>query len=351
MHVEGIGTAVDPKKAASILARRPVKDDAEMAFLIGSFYDGNLYIDEDQRPVFTWYLSRAAFPEDKVEAYLDTVDRYNEANRAREWYLKGAQGDHLGAQYSLATLYFRGHEPPDWDCGEGMKWLRRAADGGDGIAQFNMGWIYLRGMDRKEVVIGVQVAQASDGVEVKSVTASGPAARSGLRAGDVVVKVDSRMRLGSVSSGPLKVEEFAERIGKGKGEAIALEVRRPGRDATLTLEVTPREIVIECPGAKAAGLMVDPAEAFRWFQKAAETGNISGLFYVATAYRDGKGVGKDTVKAVELFEKGSARGDWQAALALYEIYAGGNGVEKDKTRAEEWYRKALDLKHRSVGTR
>jgi TPR repeat protein len=110
-------------------------------------------------------------------------------------------------------------------------------------------------------------------------------------------------------------------------------------------------VTLKCPGADAAGLRLDFEEALRWFQKSADGGHPSGLFFLAQAFREGKGTARDPAKAMELFKKGAARGDWQAAQQIAEMYALGEGVEQSKPISEEWYRRAVGLKHRSLRNR
>jgi TPR repeat protein len=120
-----------------------------------------------------------------------------------------------------------------------------------------------------------------------------------------------------------------------------------GHDRRNT-HVIPKETHFKCPGADSAELKRDPEEAVKWFKKAADQGELAGLFFLAEAYQKGNGVLQDRQKALELYEDGASRGDWEAAQAVSNMYASGEIGEKDKDLADQWYRKALDLKHKSV---
>src|SRR5437764_12698934 len=47
----------------------------------------------------------------------------------------------------------------------------------------------------------------------------------------------------------------------------------------------------------------DLNKAFYWYEKAANNGNLSGLYYLGQCYRFGKGIEKDERKAFELIKK------------------------------------------------
>jgi len=142
---------------------------------------------------------------------------------------------------------------------------------------------------------------------------------------------------------------FATAVEDSSGRKFVLLVRRDGEDAVRSIDVVPETIARKCPGADAAGLRADPATALRWLEKSADGGNPSGLFFLAGAYREGKGTTQNPLKAMELYRKGADRGDWEAAQAIAQMYAAGEGVEKSKELSDEWFRKAVQLKHRSLG--
>src|ERR1044072_5113179 len=44
-------------------------------------------------------------------------------------------------------------------------------------------------------------------------------------------------------------------------------------------------------------------KAFYWYEKAANNGNLSGLYYLGRCYRFGRGIDKDEKRAFELIKK------------------------------------------------
>jgi len=105
-----------------------------------------------------------------------------------------------------------------------------------------------------------------------------------------------------------------------------------------------------CQGGGAGVSKKDLEESVAWFQKSADGGHLSGLFFLAGSYRSGTGVAQDPGKAMELYRKGADRGDWQAAQEISRMYAVGEGVPKSTELSEQWFSKAVQLKHRSLGS-
>ena len=105
-----------------------------------------------------------------------------------------------------------------------------------------------------------------------------------------------------------------------------------------------------CQGGGAGVSKEELEESVGWFQKSADGGHLSGIFFLAGAYREGKGVPRDAKKAMELYGKGVDRGDWQAAQEISRMYAAGEGVPKSTELSEQWISKAVQLRHSSRGS-
>lgn len=346
IYAEGFGTSANAAEAAARLAGpNASRSEAEALYILGAFYHKGFWLPRDDRPVLAWVLARMGLGEDAIRQYFDaqrvSVDtRWADWERAIAWYRKGAEAGHIGAQVNLGLMHLD-VQSSRWDCGEAVKWMRTAADRGDPTAQLNLGSLYLQGPDRTVTRIGAHGINVPGGVRIESIDANGAAARADLHQGDHIISVDNT---------PLAtygMEDLSALVQRGRQMTFTL--KRPGEDTTRAIEVTPDKVELKCPGAEIAGLRQDASEAVRWFEKAADGGHPSGLFFLARAYREGTGTARNPEKALELYRKGAGRGDWQAAHALFEMYAQGEGVEKNQQLAEEWYRKALQFKHRSIG--
>ena len=97
------------------------------------------------------------------------------------------------------------------------------------------------------------------------------------------------------------------------------------------------------------GVLRDPAEAAKWFRKAAEgfrkaadEGSAVAQFSLGVCYREGQGVPKDDAEAVKWFRKAADQGYADAQVRIGVCYDMGAGVLKDDTEAVKWYRKAAD---------
>jgi TPR repeat protein len=346
IFAEGFDTRPNVQEAAARLSGvKKDRTEADASYLIGTFYHRGFWIEKEDRPILSWVLMRMGADDEAIRRYFNSQRvsssyQWANAGRAIAWYRKAAEAGHIGALVNLGLIHFKSRDS-NWDCAEGMKWTHKAADRGD--AQFNLGFFYLHGPDRSVVRIGLAGENASEGVRVESVAANGAASRAGLRAGDTIINLNGK------SLATYGIEDLQAVVEESAGRKIKLLVKRDGEDAAQSIDVVPESIVLACPGAQTLGLRADPAEAFRWFEKSAAGGHPSGLFFLAAAYREGKGTAPDPLKAMELYRKGAERGDWEAAQQLAHMYAGGEGVEKSKELSEEWFRKAVQLKHRAVG--
>ncbi|MCU7960137.1 MAG: sel1 repeat family protein [gamma proteobacterium symbiont of Bathyaustriella thionipta] len=102
----------------------------------------------------------------------------------------------------------------------------------------------------------------------------------------------------------------------------------------------------ELAGSYELGLdtAANPAEALRWYRKAAELGNARAQHQIGNAYYFGRlGLKKDYIKAHAWIEK-SAQQNYSPALSLLSgMYAVGQGVKQDRKKAEQL--KALAKKY------
>ena len=67
-----------------------------------------------------------------------------------------------------------------------------------------------------------------------------------------------------------------------------------------------------------AGVPLDYVEAAKWYRKAAEQGDATAQFALATCYQFGEGVPQDSVEAAKLYRLAADQGNWEAKLLLGE---------------------------------
>jgi putative serine protease PepD len=90
-----------------------------------------------------------------------------------------------------------------------------------------------RGETIRRAYLGVSTAEANGGALVREATAGGPAARAGLRTGDLIVAVG-----GERIAGPDDVAAAIQ--DREPGESVDVEVRRDGELRTLEVQLTAR---------------------------------------------------------------------------------------------------------------
>ena len=82
--------------------------------------------------------------------------------------------------------------------------------------------------------------------------------------------------------------------------------------------------------------------AFKWYQIAAEHGNIDAQINMGNAYIESYGVKQDYRKALEWFQKAAEQGESDAQYNIGYMYTNGYGVEQDYQKAFEWFMKAAE---------
>jgi hypothetical protein len=85
------------------------------------------------------------------------------------------------------------------------------------------------------------------------------------------------------------------------------------------------------------GVSRDPAEAARWFERAAKNGNVAGLVEHAILLFNGEGVPPDEALAARLFRRAALRGNPIAQNRLARLLAAGRGVPQNRVEAAAWH--------------
>lgn len=91
----------------------------------------------------------------------------------------------------------------------------------------------------------------------------------------------------------------------------------------------------------------DHKEAFHWIKSSAEKGFIKSQLLWASLLLEGR-VEKGKIQADEalkFFHKAAERGDVSGMFSLGAIYGGGNHIEPNRSEAQKWFTKAAELGH------
>jgi len=85
------------------------------------------------------------------------------------------------------------------------------------------------------------------------------------------------------------------------------------------------------------------AEAYQWYQQAADNGDPAGLFGLGSMYAKGEGTSKDPHQAGQLIKRSALLNHLPAMRAYASALEYGQlGFEQDHAAAAEWFLKAAD---------
>lgn len=87
--------------------------------------------------------------------------------------------------------------------------------------------------------VGMEIGFQNQQITVIAPMEGTPAQRAGVRAGDVIVKIDD------TPTGDLSLEETSQRLRGKIGTSVTIEIERPGLDTPVKLELMREEIVIK----------------------------------------------------------------------------------------------------------
>ncbi len=152
----------------------------------------------------------------------------------------------------------------------------------------------------------------------------GPAARAGLRQGDILL---------SVNGEPLVTET-----------QLSVRARKLGVGGTVTVEV------FRSAGETfSAPLAVAPApsleELTQVVKEAAEAGDPAFEYLLGYLYGSGQGLAQSDEQALRWFRRSAKQGYAEGQLALSGMYYHGRAVNKDYKMALSWLRRAAEQNH------
>lgn len=91
------------------------------------------------------------------------------------------------------------------------------------------------------------------------------------------------------------------------------------------------------------GTAVNEAQAAKWLERAAESGEPVAQYRLGYLYERGKGVPADAAKATHWYQAAAMQGNRKAMHNLAVAYAEGTGTKKDPAEAARWFSKAASL--------
>ncbi|MGH0214424.1 hypothetical protein NKY66_10970 [Sinorhizobium meliloti] len=217
-----------------------------------------------------------------------------------------------------------------------LKWYRKASELGDPVACRYLGDAYLSGVhvlqDPAEAVKWYELA-AKELPEVTSVLAD-------LYEEGKVVPMDYSRMLKWLENGvqrndPTATFKFAKRLRQRDPEramALFMKAAELGNVDSLS--------AIASMHLDGDGVPRDFPEAIRWYQSAAEKGDVKAYTQLGLAYESLSP--PDHQAALEWYKKAAAKGDIAAVRNIALMYRNGIGVRQDAKAAISWYERAAE---------
>lgn len=239
--------------------------------------------------------------------------------KAEEWFRKAAEGGHVEAMFQLGERhakwenrllsggYMGGHHGRSLASGEereqAAEWYRRAAERGHVEAMFCLGELY-RPRGEWPPLHDVSWPQAAEWYHKAA------------ERGHVQAMV-----------------QFAEYCG------ISCTTEGKDEEAIYRFDIRMAQNM-EFDGQEKKA---DLEQAFCWYRKAAELGDVTAQRRLGGCYLHGCGVEQDKTQAIAWYRKAAEQGDPSGLVELGDYYLGRCGAERNEIQAAAWYRRAAEL--------
>jgi len=220
-----------------------------------------------------------------ARAYESGVGISQDDQLAALWYRKAAEQGNSEAQDSLGAKYLTG-QGAERNKEEAVKWFRKSARQGNASAMYRLGAAYYNGD-------GVPI---NDGLSYAWFLLAKEAGNQGAR--EAVQRADSELKPGTIISAFEKIAEMYEQGGS---------------------------------------LPENPAEAARWWSKAAEKGDVDAQIALAIKMINGQGVPQDLARGRHLCSEAAKHNEHRAEYCMGYIYQHGLGVTRNDKKARNWY--------------
>ena len=380
----GQGIAEDKVEAYKWYRKAAEKGIAEAQNMVGRYFgEGWANVTKNEKEAVEWYRKAAeqgydvaqhhlgeylfygkGIAEDKAEAYKwfkksaeqghavsqNMVGRYLEKGWANvtknekeavEWYRKAAEQGHTVAQYNVGVCLYNG-EGVTKSKEEAYKWFKKAAEQGLSAAQNMMGRYTESGWGnvrinkykavewyRKAAEQGFADAQynlATCFQNGRGVTKDLAVACNWYRKAAEQGHENAKKVVAKIEDDIKKREEFFDNLVKSANNGVA--------SAQYALAE-------HCLNGD--GVAKNEAEAYKWYRKAAEQGQINAQYMVGRYLEEGWGnVCVNECDAVKWFKKAADQGCDEAKEKMAEYYEDGKGgLRQDSAKAAQYRKRAV----------
>lgn len=349
---EGIKAYEQGEFSQALSLLRPLADagEASAQFIVGQLYHQGKGVPQDNREAAVWFQKAAdqghpAAQNNLGYLYFNGLGVPQQFPIAYKWLSLAAAAGQEDAKHGVADLlkkltpaeladtearigwmYHRGWSVTK-DMAEAARWYQSAANRGHALAQNNMGTLYAEGQG---------VAQ---NYEHAAMWFTRAAEQGHARAQFNLARLYSR----------------GEGIPKDIAATYAwtyLAAHAGWEDAKKSMvELEPQLTAAERARAynrlgvfyqQGLGVTRDVAQAYTWYQKAAEGGYPSAFFNLGLMYATGSGVASDINVAMNWYQQAADRGHAQAQHALGVLHQKGVRGKQNYKEAIKWYRASAE---------
>jgi len=173
------------------------------------------------------------------------------------------------------------------------------------------------------------------GKQQKSPLTNKPMGTKLLPAHQVKSMIETMVKSGAISGD--KADSWRKRLEEEK-TAAALKAKAEAGDTEAMYRVAKHS------HEGTNGFRKDPAEVFRWAERAAKAGHLPGVHALGVCYQHGIGVTKDLPLGLALLTESAALGRSSSCFRLGFMYAYGKfGVSMSAAHARRWYERGCRI--------
>lgn len=235
---------------------------------------------------------------------------------------------------SIRQIYIRAQQGNAVDQNEVGGWFYRGRHVGQDYAEALQWWTKAAAQDNAQAIGNMALCyQTGNGIERDSVRAVQLYQRS-MRDGNepLVRAMESAAAEGNVFAATLMASCYEQGIGVTRNKDRMMQL--------LEAAAEKGSVISETRLALAYLNKRDARNAFRWFERASEAGDINAAYYTGKLLLEGKGTAKDPRRGADILLDAAQRGHANAMFMLGECYINGDGVTRNQQQGSMWIAKA-----------
>lgn len=302
----------------------------------------------DPEAAFQYYLKGAELDYVNCQFEVGRCYRFGSGvaenpDKAIQYYLTAAEGGSPKAMVELGLCYEYEYGV-EFDAQKAFDYMQQAADLDYYYGQYKLGYYYMHGLISKD--------------SEQALLWLGKAAESGypnanLEIGDYYMydydQIDQADKAFGYYQKALEQEVVNEGLGLCYEYGIGVEANNAEAFKYYEMAANNNYIVAMYHTGRCylngLGVKENHEEAFRWFNDAAQSDNVSAQYYTGSLLLNGKGVTMNKEEGIEWLNKAAAEEHAVAQFDLGNCYLMGDGVEENEDTAMYWFEKAADNGH------